>query len=91
MSINTPQHVEILDGEWECMDCGYIEEGVSARRPTACPECGAAASVFEFFENEDWEDDDWEDEDWEDEDEPDYSSIMGYDEDGPIFEDELGE
>ena len=24
-----------LTGEWECMECGYIEEGVRPRRPAA--------------------------------------------------------
>jgi predicted nucleic acid-binding Zn-ribbon protein len=36
-------------GEWECMECGYIEEGIEGRRPKKCPECGASASALEFF------------------------------------------
>jgi hypothetical protein len=47
---------EVLEGEWECMDCGYIEEGVSNRRPKRCVECNAPGSVFEFFE---YEEEDW--------------------------------
>ena len=47
---------EVLEGEWECMDCGYIEEGASNRRPKRCTECNAPGSVFEFFE---YEEDDW--------------------------------
>ena len=38
-----------VTGEWECMECGYIEEGVRPRRPKACPECGAPANAMEFF------------------------------------------
>jgi hypothetical protein len=53
-------------GEWECMECGYIEEGVRGRRPTVCFECGAPESALEFFpyekrdapEDEDWDTDD---------------------------------
>jgi hypothetical protein len=40
-------------GEWECMECGYIEEGVERRRPKQCPECDAPASALEFFPDED--------------------------------------
>jgi NAD-dependent SIR2 family protein deacetylase len=36
-------------GEWECMECGYIEEGNRARRPKRCPECDAPASALDFF------------------------------------------
>jgi predicted nucleic acid-binding Zn-ribbon protein len=61
-------------GEWECMECGYVEEGVAARRPQVCPDCGAPAEAFEFFSFEDaeeeWEEADEEedlDEDLEDE------------------------
>lgn len=55
-----PKSLEVLDGEWECMECGYIEEGASNRRPKKCPECGAPGTAFEFFE---YEDEDWDDED----------------------------
>jgi hypothetical protein len=51
------QHGKALEitGEWECMECGYIEEGNEAQRPPKCPECGAPASALEFFsEEEDW-------------------------------------
>lgn len=75
-----------VEGEWECMECGYIEEGTSNQRPKACPACNADASVFEFFESEEWDEDDWDDDDSDEE--PDYSAIIGYDEDGPIFEDD---
>lgn len=47
-------------GEWECMECGYIEAGAKSRRLEACPECGAPAEALEFFpfgdEDEAWED-----------------------------------
>jgi hypothetical protein len=36
-------------GEWECMECGYIEDGIRARRPQICPECGAPVEAFDFF------------------------------------------
>lgn len=42
-------------GEWECMECGYVEEGVAAHRPPECPECGAPAQALEFFAFEDAE------------------------------------
>jgi len=61
-------------GEWECMECGYIEEGSESRRPLKCPECSAPASALEFFsyedEGEEWdrtEDEDELDDDYEDE------------------------
>jgi hypothetical protein len=40
-------------GEWECMECGYIEEGIRGRRPKKCGECGAPGSALEFFPDED--------------------------------------
>ncbi len=55
-------------GEWECMECGYIEEGSEARRPKECPECGAPASALEFFRADDG-DEERDDEDDLDEDE----------------------
>ena len=70
MSVSKARETEVLEGEWECMDCGYIEEGVSNRRPKKCPECNGPASAFEFFEyeDEDWDDvvDDYEYEDYDD-------------------------
>lgn len=57
--------VPAATGEWECMECGHIEEGVVARRPRECPECGAPAEAFEFFSFED--EDEWEDQAAEDE------------------------
>jgi len=38
-----------VTGEWECMECGYIQVGVEGRRPMKCPECDAPASALEFF------------------------------------------
>ena len=35
------------------MECGYIEEGVRARRPAVCSECGAPEKALEFFPYED--------------------------------------
>ncbi len=46
-----------ITGEWECAECGYIEEGVETRRPAQCPECDAPAESLEFYA---YEDDDWE-------------------------------
>lgn len=56
-------------GEWECDECGYVKVGVSTKSPKGnCPECGAAADNFTFYE---YSDDDWDDEDeawdWDDE------------------------
>jgi len=60
------------DGEWECMECGYVIEGSRARRPAQCPDCGAPAEALEFFSDSD-DDDAWEDQsdDLYDEDEDD--------------------
>jgi hypothetical protein len=64
-------------GEWECMECGYVVEGVEGQRPKKCPECDAPASALEFFSDEedailtrsvgDEYDDEQEDEDEEEE------------------------
>ena len=67
--------IPLVTGEWECMECGFIEEGTESRRPKACPECEAPASALEFFPyDEDKrdqgsldEDDDYEELDEEDE------------------------
>jgi len=48
---------ERYEGEWECTRCGYIRVGEEP--PAICPECGADADKFEFWEFE--EDSDWED------------------------------
>lgn len=64
-------------GEWECMECGFIEEGTEAKRPKRCAECGAPASALEFFpydddadwrqvESEDLFEEEFEDEEFED-------------------------
>jgi hypothetical protein len=42
-----------VTGEWECMECGYVQEGVEGHRPKKCPECDAPASALEFFSDED--------------------------------------
>ncbi len=41
--------VRAATGEWECMECGYIEAGVKTSRPNACPDCGAPGQALEFF------------------------------------------
>ena len=72
-------------GEWECMECGYIEEGSETARPAKCPECNAASDAFEFFsydEEEEWEGDAEEDDDEDEEFEEDF------DEDADDFEDD---
>ena len=38
-----PTQEPAITGEWECMECGYIEKGVEARRPPQCRECSASA------------------------------------------------
>jgi hypothetical protein len=50
-----PSSEELADvtGEWECMECGYVQEGVEGRRPKKCPECDAPASALEFFSDDD--------------------------------------
>ena len=61
--------VPAVNGEWECMECGDIEEGLEARRPAKCPECSAPASALEFFSYEEGEDEWDEEEEDEEEDE----------------------
>lgn len=49
---------ESPEGEWECTRCGYVREG--QRAPNVCPDCGADAEEFEFWEyDEDWDDEDY--------------------------------
>jgi rubrerythrin len=49
---------DALHGEWECDECGFVHVGQSSKPPrTACPECGAEADSFTFYEYED--SDDW--------------------------------
>lgn len=43
-------------GEWECMECGYIEKGVESHRPPECHGCGASSRALEFFPGDDWDD-----------------------------------
>jgi predicted nucleic acid-binding Zn-ribbon protein len=51
--------VPAATGEWECVECGYVEEGVQSRRPKECPECGAASAAFEFFADDDSDEEEW--------------------------------
>jgi predicted nucleic acid-binding Zn-ribbon protein len=46
-------------GEWECMECGYIEAGVKTKRLKVCPDCGAPSQALEFFPYGDDDEDDW--------------------------------
>jgi hypothetical protein len=50
---------ESHSGEWECMECGYVEAGVKTKRPRACPECGAPDQALEFFPYGDDDEEDW--------------------------------
>ena len=68
------------EGEWECMNCGYIKAGLADQVPRRCPqcgagadmfapECGAPANMFVFYPYE-YTDEDWEwEEEWEAEEE----------------------
>jgi hypothetical protein len=49
-----PPQEPAVTGEWECMECGYIEKGTEARSPTQCRECGASVRALEFFGDDDW-------------------------------------
>ncbi len=60
-------NVSPATGEWECVECGYVEEGVQRRKPKECPECGAPGTAFEFFAYDEDDDDEWEIEDEADE------------------------
>ena len=46
-------------GEWECMECGYIEQGVKTKHLKVCPDCGAPSQALEFFPFGDDADADW--------------------------------
>ena len=48
-----PKRGGSAEGEWECMECGYIEVGVETRPPQACPDCHAPREALEFFPYED--------------------------------------
>jgi predicted nucleic acid-binding Zn-ribbon protein len=61
-------NVSPVTGEWECAECGYVEEGVQRKRPQECPECGAPGTAFEFFAYDEDDNDEWEIEDEADED-----------------------
>ena len=49
-------------GEWECTECGYVTD--AEQPPRRCPECGAPAEHFRFYEFDDL-DEELEDEDFE--------------------------
>jgi hypothetical protein len=66
MPVATMAKVKVLEGEWECMECGYVVEGVSNKRPKACPDCQTQGSNFEFFEFTDDDYDDYDDYDDDD-------------------------
>ena len=51
----------VTTGEWECAECGYIEDGSRGRKPKECPECGAPAQALEFFPHDDEGDLSWDD------------------------------
>jgi len=55
--VSRPRAKPGAKGEWECTRCGYIRIG--EQPPDMCPECGATAFEFEFWEFE--EDSDSED------------------------------
>jgi hypothetical protein len=63
--------VPAATGEWECMECGHVEEGVQAKRPPECPECGAPGTAFEFFVDDESDEEDWDSDDEGSEDEDD--------------------
>lgn len=69
-------------GEWECMECGYIEVGVETQPPQDCPDCHAPLEALEFFP---YEDDLYEDALSEGEPEEEPSEELDED-DGPIDE-----
>ncbi len=80
-------------GEWECMECGYIEEGTELERPAKCPECNATSDAFEFFsyDEEEWDsdlDEDEDDEDGEEDFEDEIDNFDGEDEDYEELEDD---
>jgi hypothetical protein len=50
-----PKIAQVARGEWECMECGYIEKGLETQRPAQCRECGASARALEFFADDDWD------------------------------------
>lgn len=52
--------VSVATGEWECAECGYVEEGLRGRRPAECPECGAPSAAFDFYAFEDADEAAWE-------------------------------
>jgi hypothetical protein len=77
--------VAAVTGEWECMECGYIEEGTQTARPAQCPECGASPDSLEFFSFDDDDEDEWEEAEEDDDDEKD-EDLEAFDEDEDDFE-----
>ena len=77
-----PKRVDSAQGEWECMECGYIEVGVETQPPQDCPDCHAPLEALEFFP---YEDDLYEDALSEGEPEEEPSEELDED-DGPIDE-----
>jgi len=69
-------------GEWECMECGYIEVGVETQPPQACPDCHAPLEALEFFP---YEDDLCEGDLYGDEQEDEPPEAL-YEDDGPVDE-----
>jgi hypothetical protein len=72
--------VPAATGEWECMECGHVEEGVQAKRPRECPECGAPGTAFEFFAYDDGDEEDWDADDEGSEDDDEYEDDEDIDE-----------
>jgi hypothetical protein len=89
-----PNKTSAATGEWECMECGYLEEGSETARPLKCPECNAGPEAFEFFsyDDEEWEseveDEDLDEDDFEEDLDEDVEDLDDEDEGFDDFEDE---
>ena len=44
-----------MDTEWECMECGYLHEGITP--PRRCPDCGAVGAWERVEYVDDWDQD----------------------------------
>ena len=74
-----------VTGEWECMECGYIEEGAKTKRPKVCPDCGAPGQALEFFPfGDDDEEDAWNGEASDDLDDDLFDDSVGLDADEDV-------